>query len=154
MNSRFHLSRLRKESAALATSLLKALNGKFTPAPSRTQELRSHLEDQYKCRYGRPGCSDEAVEEAAEASAIHDPIVNRFPKAYDTLVGMPPACHKPYTSLAQIELTCCTPLPASGLLSQFCLPKNAVAVPLQKVLKIAIGSQQAWPLVSRVNTYA
>lgn len=41
------------------------------------------------CSYGKPGCSDDEVESAASASAIHDAITTRFPKGYDTIVGGP-----------------------------------------------------------------
>jgi len=47
----------------------------------------SRPEEWLLSRYGRPGCSDEEVEAAADDSAIHEAISTRFPQGYDTIVG-------------------------------------------------------------------
>eukprot|EP00842_Homolaphlyctis_polyrhiza_P004368 jgi/Hompol1/4932/HPOL_004044-RA len=41
----------------------------------------------YNIAYGRPDASKEQVYEAAKRAAIHDVIVDKFPKGYDTPVG-------------------------------------------------------------------
>mmetsp|Transcript_7021 Transcript_7021/g.25884 ORF Transcript_7021/g.25884 Transcript_7021/m.25884 type:complete len:831 (-) Transcript_7021:549-3041(-) len=41
----------------------------------------------YNIRYGRVGASDDEVMDAAQAASIHQSIVERFPKKYDTMVG-------------------------------------------------------------------
>ncbi|KXZ45248.1 hypothetical protein GPECTOR_56g344 [Gonium pectorale] len=41
----------------------------------------------HNIRYGNLAATDEQVHEAAKLACIHDTIVNRFPKGYDTVVG-------------------------------------------------------------------
>ncbi|GFR40137.1 hypothetical protein Agub_g693, partial [Astrephomene gubernaculifera] len=41
----------------------------------------------HNIRYGNLAATDEEVHEAAKLACIHDTIVNRFPKGYDTVVG-------------------------------------------------------------------
>jgi ABC-type transport system involved in Fe-S cluster assembly fused permease/ATPase subunit len=41
----------------------------------------------YNIRYGRPSASDEEVMEAAAVAHIHEAIVTRFPRGYNTRVG-------------------------------------------------------------------
>ncbi|KAG2430405.1 hypothetical protein HXX76_009930 [Chlamydomonas incerta] len=41
----------------------------------------------HNIRYGNLSASDEQVQEAARMACIHDTIVNRFPKGYNTVVG-------------------------------------------------------------------
>lgn len=74
----------------------------------REREQSTWFEAQnYVCRYGRPGCSDEEVEGAAEASAIHESIANRFPQGYNTLVGMSPLMSRRSTLLQSIQQSNC-----------------------------------------------
>ncbi|KAI8924851.1 P-loop containing nucleoside triphosphate hydrolase protein [Entophlyctis helioformis] len=64
---------------------LESLRGSMGVVPQDTILFNQTV--MYNIKYGRPDASDDEVVEAARKAAVHDVIVERFPKGYETRVG-------------------------------------------------------------------